>query len=83
MSMMTEAATLATFDDELIPVIAMAIGGGIAVIAIVFGTIKKLFETSAREKSRREIAAYIAEGSMTPEDGERLLEAGNRFDKSC
>ena len=28
-----------------------------------------------REKSRREIAAYIAEGSMTPEQGERLLNA--------
>ena len=29
----------------------------------------------AREKSRREIAAYIAEGSMTPDQGERLLAA--------
>lgn len=30
----------------------------------------------AREKTRREIAAYIAEGSMTPEHGERLMKAG-------
>ncbi len=27
----------------------------------------------ASERTRREIAAYIAEGSMTPEQGEKLL----------
>ncbi|MEM9084208.1 MAG: hypothetical protein AAGB34_11475 [Planctomycetota bacterium] len=33
--------------------------------------------TRAREaeQTKREIAAYIAEGSITPEDGERLLRA--------
>ncbi|MHC4992876.1 MAG: hypothetical protein ACYTGC_18035 [Planctomycetota bacterium] len=31
--------------------------------------------TNGRERSRREIAAYIAEGSLTPEQGERLLRA--------
>lgn len=29
----------------------------------------------ARERSRREIAAYVAEGSISPEQGERLLKA--------
>jgi hypothetical protein len=28
-----------------------------------------------RERSRREIAAYIAEGSISPEQGERLMKA--------
>ncbi len=31
--------------------------------------------THALERSRREIAAYIAEGSITPEQGERLIRA--------
>ncbi len=31
--------------------------------------------THARERSRREIAAYIAEGSLTPEQGERIMRA--------
>ena len=31
--------------------------------------------TNAREHSRREIAAYIAEGSLTPEQGERIIRA--------
>lgn len=52
------------------------IGGTIAIVAIIFGTITKMFRTMARERTRREIAAYIAEGSMTPEQGERLLKAG-------
>lgn len=29
-----------------------------------------------RDKPRREIDASVAEGSMTPEEGERLLNAG-------
>lgn len=52
------------------------VGGTIAVVAIVFGTITKMFRTMARERTKREIAAYIAEGSMTPEQGERLLRSG-------
>ena len=43
---------------------------------LVFGAVKRMVVSSNVEKSRREIAAYIAEGSMTPEDGERLLKAG-------
>jgi hypothetical protein len=35
-----------------------------------------IIKSLARERTRREIAAYIAEGSMTPEQGERLLNAG-------
>ena len=53
------------------------IGGIIAVVAIVFGSVSSMIRSQAREKSRREIAAYIAEGSMTPEQGERLMKAGN------
>ncbi|MBO6739570.1 MAG: hypothetical protein JJ916_06910 [Phycisphaerales bacterium] len=57
--------------------IIFGMGGLIAIIGIVFGSIKSTAETKEREKSRREIAAYIAEGSMSAEDGERLLRAGN------
>lgn len=80
---MNEIMTLATFDGDLIPVIAMSIGGGIVVLSIVFGTIRRVAQSAMQEKSRREISAYIAEGSMTPEDGERLLEAGRRFERKC
>ena len=52
------------------------IGGLIAIVAIVFGTITGMIRSIARERTRREIAAYIAEGSMTPEQGEKILKAG-------
>jgi hypothetical protein len=52
--------------------------GCIAIASIVSGAIKSVVKTSGRERSRREIAAYIAEGSMTPEQGEKLMNAGDK-----
>jgi len=53
----------------------LIIAGSITVVSIVkamTGMVARL----AAERTRREVAAYIAEGSMTPEQGERLLAAG-------
>lgn len=50
----------------------------IVVVAIVSGCIKSVVKSTSRERSRREIAAYIAEGSMSPEQGERLMKAGEQ-----
>jgi hypothetical protein len=74
--------TLAGGGDDIA---AVAVGGGIAIaiISIVLGSIRKVLHTRAREMSRREIAAYVAEGSMTPEQGERLMEAGTSADRRC
>lgn len=52
----------------------------VAIVAIVGGYISGVLKSSARERSRREIAAYVAEGSMTPEQGEKLMKAGNPSD---
>ena len=38
--------------------------------------------TQNRERSRREIAAYIAEGTLSPEQGERLMQADIRSGRS-
>ena len=59
------------------------IGGSIAIVAIIASAIKSVVASTARERSRREIAAYIAEKSMTPEEGERLMAAGGRRDRCC
>lgn len=53
----------------------------IACAAILAGAIKSLIHNASFERSRREIAAYIAEGSMTPEQGERILNAGPKSDE--
>jgi len=34
-----------------------------------------ILTTHSKERSRREIAAYVAEGSISPEQGERLVKA--------
>jgi hypothetical protein len=54
--------------------------GGIVVClaAILSGCLKGVVRSVSRERTRREIAAYIAEGSMTPEQGEKLMGAGER-----
>ncbi len=61
------------FDNENL---IWIVGGFLGFVGIVFGTITGAMKTNARERTRREIAAYIAEGSMTPEQGEKLLKAG-------
>lgn len=57
--------------ENLVPVI-------LAITFIIWSsliTLRQILATSARERSRREIAAYIAEGSITAEQGERLIKA--------
>jgi hypothetical protein len=54
--------------------------GGIAIVWVVLATIESIITRLSRERSRREIAAYIAEGSMTPEQGEKLLAASEKND---
>ncbi len=65
-------------EDVFIPaIIATAV-----VLCVIVKSITSMFSNVARERTRREIAAYIAEGSMTPEQGERLL-AKNKIDRAC
>jgi hypothetical protein len=62
--------------DEAVPIVV--VGGGllVAIVAIVTNGIRRTYQTKDREQSRREIAAYVAEGSITAEEGERLIKAG-------
>tara|TARA_Y100000815_G_scaffold255713_1_gene262815 strand:- start:5 stop:217 length:213 start_codon:yes stop_codon:yes gene_type:complete len=65
-------------DATVVPIVAMGLGTLIVVISIIFGVVKRIVVSRATETSRREIAAYVAEGAMTAEEGERLLQAGKR-----
>ena len=70
-------------DSEVTDIVRMIIDneevlifGGMIIcgsLAIIFGTIASIVGRISTERSRREIAAYIAEGSLTPEQGERLM----------
>lgn len=74
---------LADIEGEMIPIIA--IGGGllVAVVAIIFGSLTKIARSRDVERSRREISAYIAEGTISPEEGERMMNAGPKIRDNC
>ena len=57
----------------------LVIAGSITLVSI-FKSITGMVGRLAHERTRREVAAYIAEGSMTPEQGERLLAADRKND---
>lgn len=83
LAMQTPAAAESTLsrllnEDVLIPTVFMV---GVVLI-VAFNVVAGVLKTNARERSRREIAAYIAEGSMTPEQGERLMKAGKGSEKA-
>ncbi|MBS0190000.1 MAG: hypothetical protein U0573_00595 [Phycisphaerales bacterium] len=48
--------------------------GGIVICSVVKSVTGAIVGV-ARERTRREIAAYIAEGNMSPEQGEKLMKA--------
>lgn len=59
-------------DDVLIPILVTT---GV-VLVVLFRSVVGIVASVSKERTRREIAAYIAEGSMTPEQGEKLMKAG-------
>lgn len=71
--------TLGLNDNELsVIIVGMSIFGAIVIFGIVFGTLRRVLVTRQSEMTRRELAAYVAEGSITPDDAERLLKADIR-----
>ncbi len=75
--------SLANIDGDMVPIVAIVGGLSVAIVAIIGKAISGMQRTKQREESRREIAAYIAEGSMTPEDGKAILQAGAKDDRKC
>jgi len=57
---------------EYFPVTVIA---GCVLFGMVMKSLTAMVTGATRERSRREIAAYIAEGSITADHGERLMRA--------
>ena len=62
--------------DSPAPIIAL--GSMIAVVAIISGCATKIVRSQARERTRREIAAYVAEGSIDADKAIEMLKAGEK-----
>ncbi len=65
-----------SIENEIVPLAAMAVAVLMLIVLTIGFSCYAIARTAARERSRRELAAYVAEGSITPEDAERLLSAG-------
>ncbi|TVQ64727.1 MAG: hypothetical protein EA379_00910 [Phycisphaerales bacterium] len=68
-------SVLAEIDPTIIPIIAVTGGFAVAIVAIIFNVAKNIVVGRAHEQTRREVAAYVAEGTMSPDDAERILKA--------
>lgn len=63
-------------DGDLIPVIAIVGGLTLGAIGIIFTTMKSVLVARAREQTKRELAAYVAEGTLDPDKAVAMLSAG-------
>lgn len=67
-------SSLASDDIAMvIPVLGIVGSIFVATVYMITNAIKSNSARKQYEESRREIAAYVAEGSITPDDAERLL----------
>ncbi|MEM7754063.1 MAG: hypothetical protein AAF297_00330 [Planctomycetota bacterium] len=65
----------AFFSPFSVAIVAIVMVFGCGMVSIIGNTLRKIAVRRAQEESRREVAAYVAEGSMTADEGERLLKA--------
>ena len=75
--MVGEQLALALSDENLktLGIVGMAMAVGI--VAIVMGAVKCVLRTREKERTKREVAAYVAEGTIAPEDAQRILSGSN------
>ncbi len=74
-------AALEPSPKDMIGIIAVSMGMIIAIVWIIMTSIRSTLRTNAVEKTKREIAAYVAEGTIRPEDAERIINAGGPRDE--
>lgn len=72
-----------SFIDNYPWVVVIAIVFGFGAIKSVMGAVVRTTQTRTFEQTRREVAAYVAEGSMTPEHAEQILAAGPKAKGGC
>ena len=70
--------TLANTNDEMLSFIAVSGAFAIPLVAIIGAFTKNIRREREREQTRREVAAYVAEGSMSADDAAKILDAGPR-----
>ncbi len=63
-------------EENFVAVLAITMGCLTGMVAIVGGAISGVLRTRARELTKRELAAYVAEGTIDPDKAVAMLNAG-------
>ena len=61
---------------NLIPIVAITFGCLMGMVGIVAGVMGTIMRTRAREQTKRELAAYVAEGTLDPDKAVAIINAG-------
>ena len=70
--------------DQLIPLIAIIGGLMVGAIWVIMGTVHSMVVGTAREKTKRELAAYVAEGTLDADKAVAMINAGKKSeDEDC
>ncbi len=64
--------------DNFVAVIAITLGSMMGLTGIIGGTIGGVMKTRAKEMTKRELAAYVAEGTIDPDKAIEMLKAGEK-----
>ena len=60
---------------DFLPLVAIVMGCTVGMVAIVFGGITSTIKSRGREQTKRELAAYVAEGSISADQAQALIQA--------
>jgi hypothetical protein len=65
-------------NNQIIPVVA--IGGGLTFVTVgaIVSSIRAMVVGRAKEQTKRELAAYVAEGTISAEKAVEILNAGKK-----
>lgn len=72
---MTHLLAIAAEFPQIIVLAAVVVAGLTGFVCAYFAWKHRMERSRNQDQLRREIAAYVAEGSMTAEEGERLMRA--------
>jgi hypothetical protein len=69
--------TLGVQEEEL-AIVGIVMGGGfiVAIVAIVSNAVRDVLRSKHQEETRREVAAYVAEGTIAPDEAAKILASG-------
>ena len=75
---MLACSDFAVFADtpNFIAVVAITLGCAVGIVGIIAGAIGGVMRTRAKEMTKRELAAYVAEGTLDPDKAIAIINAG-------